>query len=56
MILLVIRASNVLRVDELELFNLAYRFWHHRTAETKHIAALFADYLDNKTAPPWVVH
>lgn len=56
MILLVIRASNVLRVDELELFNLAYRFWHNRAAEAEHITSLFAEYLDNKTAPPWVVH
>lgn len=56
MILLVIRASNVLRVDELELFKLAYQFWHNRSAESNHIGELFAEYLNNKTAPPWVVH
>ena len=56
MILIVIRASNLLRVDELQLFKLAYRYWHHRTAESHHIHALFTDYLNNKIAPPWVVH
>lgn len=56
MVLLVLRAANLLRVDELELFNLAHRFWHHRTAESSYIKVAFHKYLDKKIAPPWVVH
>ena len=54
--MLVIRAANLLRVDELELFNLAHRFWHYRTAEPRQIDLVFNEYLDKKVAPPWVVH
>ena len=56
MILLVIRAANLLRVDELELFRLAYRFWYHHTAETRDIKAAFDEYLRSQLVPPWVVH
>ena len=58
MIMLVIRAANLLRVDELELFKLAHQFWHHHTDEPRHIhiKMAFSEYLEKKTAPPWVVH
>lgn len=56
MIMLVIRAANLLRVDELELFKLAHRFWHHQTIETRQIKSVFNEYLETKNAPPWVVH
>jgi len=56
MILLVIRAANLLRVDELELFKLAHRFWQDHTVEARHIYVAFNEYLETKTAPPWVVH
>lgn len=56
MVLLVIRAANLLCVDELELFTLAHRFWHHHTAEPRHIKTAFNQYLDKKIAPPWVTH
>jgi hypothetical protein len=56
MIKLVIRASNLLRVDELQLFNLAYRFWYDRKAEARHINKVFTHYLHKKIAPPWVAH
>ena len=56
MILLIIRAANVLNVDELQLFGLAHRFWHHQSAEPRQIDVVFKEYLDKKIAPPWVVH
>lgn len=56
MVLVVIRAANLLRIDEFKLFELAHRFWHHRTGEYLFIKKAFNNYLDNKTAPPWVVH
>jgi hypothetical protein len=57
MILLVIRAANLLKVDELELFRLAHRFWHYHTGEScPQINAAFNEYLEKKTAPPWVIH
>lgn len=56
MFLLVIRAANLLNVDELEVFRLAHRFWYHRTDDTNSINTAFDNYLRKKTAPPWVVH
>jgi hypothetical protein len=56
MLLIIIRAANILRVDELELFRLAYRFWYHYTGETRDIKTAFDEYLDKQLAPPWVVH
>ena len=56
MITLVIRASNLLRVDELQLFNLAYRFWYEQKADTRLINKDFSHYLRKKIAPPWVIH
>lgn len=56
MIEFVIRASNILKVDELQLFYLAYEFWHAREAEPRHIRKVFSRYMDKKIAPPWVVH
>ena len=53
---LVIRAANLLQVDELEVFRLAYRFWHRRSDDADCINAAFDKYLRQKTAPPWVVH
>jgi hypothetical protein len=56
MILLVIRAANLLRVDELEVFRLAYRFCFHRAAEPRNVKAAFDEYLDTQLVPSWVVH
>ncbi len=56
MILLVIRAANLLEVNELQLFDLAHRFWHHHSADPRQIYAVFTNYLNTKIAPPWVVH
>ena len=56
MVLLVIRAANLLSVDELEVFKLAHRFWHHRTAENCYIKKAFHKYLEKKIVPPWVMH
>jgi hypothetical protein len=56
MFLLVIRAANLLNVDELEVFKLAHRFWYHRAADLNSISTAFDNYLRKKTAPPWVVH
>jgi hypothetical protein len=56
MILLVIRAANLLKVDEFELFRLAHKFWHHHIAEPHNIKVAFNEYLEKKVAPPWVMH
>ena len=52
--LLVIRAANILQVDELEIFRLAHRFNHLRTDEDATVHLVFKQYLENKIAPPWV--
>ena len=56
MFLLVIRAANLLNVDELEVFRLAHNFWYHRADEANSVNAAFNKYLRKKIAPPWVVH
>jgi hypothetical protein len=56
MVLLVIRAANLLGVDEFEIFKLAHQFWHHRAGENSDIKRLFHKYLDKKIVPPWVMH
>ena len=56
MALLVIRAANLLSVDEFEVFQLAHRFWHHSAGELKTIKSAFNKYLDKKIVPPWVMH
>lgn len=53
---LVIRAANLLNVDELEVFRLAFQFWHRRADDANCINAAFNKYLCKKIAPPWVVH
>ena len=54
--MLVIRAANLLSVDELEIFKLAHRFWYRRPDEPYAINVEFNKYLRQKTAPHWVVH
>lgn len=56
MLPLVLRAANLLQVDEHEVFRLAYRFWNRRCDEPSFIGKAFKKYLQEKTAPPWVVH
>jgi len=56
MVLLVLRAANLLRVDEFEVFQLAHRFWHHHSGESSVIKKAFYKYLDKKIVPPWVMH
>ena len=56
MIELVIRASNILMIDELQLFSLSYEYWYAHEAEPRYIREVFSHYLSEKIAPPWVVH
>lgn len=56
MMLVVIRAANILHVDEYEIFRLAHRFWHRNCDEPRAIRTVFKKYLESKSAPPWVVH
>jgi hypothetical protein len=56
MVPVVIRAANLLHVDELEIFKLAYQFWYRRADEPRAMNVEFNKYLTNKTAPPWVMH
>jgi hypothetical protein len=56
MLPLVLRAANLLQVDELEIFRLAYRFWNRHCDETSYIGKAFKQYLHEKAAPPWVTH
>lgn len=56
MVLFVIRAANILSVDEFEVFNLAHQYWHHSNAESCYIKNAFTKYLDKKVVPPWVNH
>ena len=53
MVELVLRAANLLNVDELEVFRLSDRYWHHRTNDIK---AAFRKYLTKKIVPYWVLH
>jgi len=53
MVELVLRAANLLSIDEFEVFRLADRYWYRRTDDIK---AVFKKYLDKKTVPPWVLH
>ena len=52
----IIRASNILKIDELQLFNLAYEFWYSREAEPRQMNTVFSKYMTKKEAPPWAVH
>lgn len=52
MVEMVLRAANILSVDELEVFRLANRFWQRRSD----IKAAFNKYLDKKIVPHWVLH
>lgn len=52
----VIRASNLLCVDELELFNLAYQYWYAIEAEPREIYKIYTQYMHKKIAPPWAIH
>jgi hypothetical protein len=56
MVPLVIRASNLLQVDELEVFRLAHRFWNRHCNEPSYICKSFKRYLQEKVVPPWVNH
>jgi len=53
---LVLRAANLLQVDELEVFRLAHRFWNRHCDEPSYLGKAFTKYLQEKTAPPWVTH
>ncbi|MEE9210044.1 MAG: hypothetical protein V3U23_06285 [Kiloniellales bacterium] len=50
----VTQAAGRLRVGEFDLFRLAYRRWHHREAEEKALEKIFARYLFQREAAPWV--
>lgn len=56
MVPLVLRAANLLQVDELEVFRLAHRYWNHRCDEPSYIGKAFHKYLHDKISPPWVTH
>jgi len=56
MVPLVIKASNILNVDEFEIFRLAHRYWNHHCADPSAISRAFAKYVQNRTVPPWVTH
>lgn len=56
MVPIVLRAANLLSVDELEVFKLAHRFWYCRADEPMVITAEFNKYLSKRIAPPWVMH
>jgi len=56
MVPIVIRAANVLHVDEFEVFRLAHRFWNRHCAESSSIRSAFNKYVQNRIVPPWVVH
>ncbi|MDX1811965.1 MAG: hypothetical protein R3240_08465 [Gammaproteobacteria bacterium] len=49
----VLRAANILNVDELEVFHLAARYWSRHTDDIK---VAFKEYLSNKSVPHWVLH
>lgn len=49
----VLRAANILHVDELEIFRLADRYWRR---ESEDLGVAFARYLKWKTVPHWVLH
>ena len=52
----VTQAARRLRIGEFDLFRLAYRRWHHREAEEKALEKVFARYLFQQEAAPWVRH
>lgn len=54
MVMVVMKAANILQVDELEVFQLAHRFNHLTSDETTIINLTFKKYLEEKIAPPWV--
>lgn len=56
MVPLVLRASNLLHVNELEVFRLAHRFWNRRCDESSYIGKAFQIYLNENISPPWVTH
>ena len=49
----VLRAANILNVDELEVFRLANQYWS-RQADDLRVA--FTKYLNRKIVPHWVLH
>ena len=52
----VIRAANLLYIDEHRLFELAYWKWHHRRAEPQLIERVFLRYLHRAPIPYWARH
>lgn len=53
-VLRVAEVARLLRVNEFDLFRLAYRRWHGRDARTKALERLFAGYMFRQQIPPWV--
>jgi len=49
----VLRAANILNVDELEVFRLADRCWSRQSDDLR---VVFAKYLQRKILPHWVQH
>lgn len=56
MVPLVIRAANVLHVDEFEVFRLAYRFWNRHCTDSGSVHTAFRKYVRNRIVPHWVTH
>lgn len=49
----VLRAANILHVDELEVFRLADRFWNRQSDD---LEVAFDKFLTQKVVPHWVLH
>ena len=50
----VAEVARLLRINEFDLFRLAYRRWHGRNARTKVLEREFATYMFQQRVPPWV--
>ena len=53
MVELVLRAANILHVDELKVFQLADRYWNR---ESEDLDKEFDKFLNQKVVPHWVQH
>ncbi len=51
---MVMDAAAALGIREYDFFDLAFRRWFGRRAETRFLERVFADYMFHRTVPPWV--
>ena len=53
-VLRVAEAARLLRINEFDLFRLAYRRSHGRDGRTRALERVFAEYMFRQRVPPWV--